>query len=552
MNQKSLLNCLILLLTISFTPASSLMAYTPDAPIIIDGPSGTCEPKTEICGDGVDQDCNGSDLLCPGNDRDRDGYTSSQDCDDGNRKVYPGVSVSCQASCGTGTQTCQASGSFSTCSCTPLCEATNGGKCYYISKLTGSDSNPGTFNAPWKTYLNFVTYYSTSDRPANWVNLQAGDVVYFMSGVYTETYSYQSNTRAIFFRGLNRSSPVTLKAYPGANPVFSPDQPTSAMYFLQSGNIHIDGLELLDADTSAFKVNESSNIELRNSRIHQTDGVDNHNLAGVFISSSQHINVHHNFIHDNYDRTNADTGGNKTENSRNIVLFRGGHNRIHHNVIFQTPPITATKTGGCITYKHSSDISNATFEVDHNIFWNCAFNAIGSGTWHSRIHHNLIIDSGPITFKDFGGLTHNEDNIVEYNTIVRTYGLSYIPTTAWGAIGNLTYRNNIVTDEQVYNPAVQGIIRVSVYGSDALYNDVIGGNKVNFNSNCYHNPNSTPLFNIFGRNGGNYGVLGHVYDFASWQGAGYGANSAQTNPQLDQFFVPQNSSCANKGWYAGE
>ena len=552
MNHTSFPYLLAFLFGASFLPLSFSFAYTPDAPIIIDGPAGTCEPKAEICGDGVDQDCNGSDLLCPGSDKDRDGFSDSQDCDDGNRRVYPGVSVSCQASCGTGTQSCQANGAFSSCSCTPLCEATAGGKCYYVSKLTGSDSNSGTFNSPWKTYLNFLSYYSTSDRPANWVNLSAGDVVYFMSGVYDETYSYQNNRRAIFFRGLNPASPITLKAYPGANPVLSPREATSAVYIFQSSNLLIDGLEILDADTTAFIVSESSHIELRNSRIHQTDGVDNNNLSGVYLTNAQHVNLHHNFIHDNYDRTNSDTGGNKTENSRNIVLFRGGYNRIHHNVIFQTPPISSPKSGGCITHKHSSDINNATFEVDHNIFWNCAFNSIGSGTWHSRIHHNLIIDSAPITLKDFGGLTHNEDNIVEFNTIVRTNALRYEPSTSWGPIGNFTFRNNLVSDNQTYNTAIDGIARIWVYGSDTLYNDIVGGNKLSFTNNCYYNPNSSPLFNLFGRNGGSYGVLGQVYNITAWQADGYDAGSQVVDPQLDQFFVPQNSACANKGWYAGE
>ncbi len=40
---------------------------------------------TEICGDGIDQDSDGVDLLCPGDDKDYDGFPSDQDCDDTNR-----------------------------------------------------------------------------------------------------------------------------------------------------------------------------------------------------------------------------------------------------------------------------------------------------------------------------------------------------------------------------------------------------------------------------------------------------------------------------------
>ncbi len=51
---------------------------------------------SEICGDGIDQDCNGSDLVCQTDpndvDDDGDGYTENQgDCDDNNQLVYPGA-----------------------------------------------------------------------------------------------------------------------------------------------------------------------------------------------------------------------------------------------------------------------------------------------------------------------------------------------------------------------------------------------------------------------------------------------------------------------------
>jgi len=45
----------------------------------------------EICGDGIDQDCNGSDLTCPGEiDNDGDGYKVSQgDCNDNDPAIHP-------------------------------------------------------------------------------------------------------------------------------------------------------------------------------------------------------------------------------------------------------------------------------------------------------------------------------------------------------------------------------------------------------------------------------------------------------------------------------
>ena len=53
----------------------------------------------EICGDGIDQDCDGKDKVCgqePVSDKDGDGYTTDQgDCNDNNKAIHPGVNEIC-------------------------------------------------------------------------------------------------------------------------------------------------------------------------------------------------------------------------------------------------------------------------------------------------------------------------------------------------------------------------------------------------------------------------------------------------------------------------
>jgi hypothetical protein len=53
----------------------------------------------EICGDGIDQDCSGSDLSCTCPDNDSDGFPSvacgGTDCDDNNAAVHPGAAEVC-------------------------------------------------------------------------------------------------------------------------------------------------------------------------------------------------------------------------------------------------------------------------------------------------------------------------------------------------------------------------------------------------------------------------------------------------------------------------
>jgi hypothetical protein len=222
--------------------------------------------------------------------------------------------------------------------------ATGDSKCYYVDSVNGNNNNPGTFDQPWTSYLKFVSYYTENldgkscavlavlvhQYVFSAVKLSDGDFVYFMPGGYSHTYTYDGSTSGLFLRGVNPTVPITLKAYPNGLVTMSPAG-IPAISLLQSSNIVIEGFEVTAPSYRAgIFIAEVTNVTIRNCWVHDIDGVDNNNIAGIHLLTSYNGHVHHNRIHDNYDRTNADTGGEKTPSSRNVVLFKGGDNRILH------------------------------------------------------------------------------------------------------------------------------------------------------------------------------------------------------------------------------
>ena len=62
------------------------------------------------------------------------------------------------------------------------------GMTFYVDASTGSDSNPGTQAAPLASYLPFVSAYGQSDSNIGRIELQPGDEVVLLAGVYDETF----------------------------------------------------------------------------------------------------------------------------------------------------------------------------------------------------------------------------------------------------------------------------------------------------------------------------------------------------------------------------
>lgn len=460
------------------------------------------------------------------------------------------------------------SGQFETAGQHP-CEAVSGGHCYYIDAVYGSDSAAGSESAPWKSLKKIFSFYQAQYRPAGWVALQAGDVVYLKNGIYSDVthpgtdsgaaFSPNGGPFTLYLRHVNGTSaaPITIKAFPGHKPVLDNNKGGTGIQIHQCSWLKLQGLEIRNTLQNGLWVTESNDIVADSLKVHDIDGVDNDNLAGIHFVDSFNLEVASSTLYDNYDRTNADTNGNATENSSDMVVFRGGNVNVHDSLFYQTPAVTAPKTGACLKYKHASDDPAAAFTVHHNVFKNCRFYAMGVGTANTNFHHNVVIGGYGVQSRDLGGLTHQTNQLFEYNTFYNVQmPFEMIPVINWRNTSfpndpqNIRFQNNIVIDAASSYNQEAATVNIGTYISDALY-DIIKP-QLFLQNNCYSGA-ITPKFNLgAANNGGTYGSKGGAYSLSSWQSLGFDQGSVIDTPSFlnaagGDFRLQSGSPCSGKG-----
>src|SRR5690606_19757459 len=117
-------------------------------------------------------------------------------------------------------------------------------------------------------------------KPNNAVDLEPGDVVYLLGGTYADVYNYSGYEQVARFRNVNG---LRLRAYPGENPVIEPASDADGIVIAQSEDVEISGIEIRGAWGSGLHISETENVRISHVHIHDTDGVDNDNIAGLYI-----------------------------------------------------------------------------------------------------------------------------------------------------------------------------------------------------------------------------------------------------------------------------
>ncbi|MHC4741534.1 MAG: right-handed parallel beta-helix repeat-containing protein [Planctomycetota bacterium] len=455
-----------------------------------------------------------------------------------------------------------------------LCANTHGSN-YYIDPIKGDDGGTGDISSPWRSFRNVISYYKPDYRPPGWVQLKGGDCIYLAGGRYSETFHpgqwkkgpTGGGSFIAYFRGLkaDKDNPFRIEVLPGQKAVIDPNGRGIGLSIFQSSNWRVEGIEVANAYGRGISLNESQEIRISNSRIRDTDGVDNNNIAGLYITDCWNVEIHDSIFNDNYDRTCADTAGRATENSTNVVIFggmRGGNITIRNCLIYQSLPLSDKLSGGGIKYKHASRVPGSYFRVYENVFKNCKFFAFGSGTANTHFHHNIIARGSGISSRDFGGVTHQTNQVFEYNTIYNAPGFHMNPTTRWrnekfpDDPKGIVFRNNIVVDSAGKYSFERGMVAIGTYMPDDTYEIIVG--QLKFENNCYFNPRLPVQFNIAA--GFNYRdgyQSGNKYSLKQWQEKfGYDAGSIEANPLFvdadrADFTLRPDSPSRNMGRYAG-
>ena len=440
------------------------------------------------------------------------------------------------------------------------------GRCYYIDAVGGDDGNDGSVGRPWRSFGNVITYYKPEYRPEGWVELQAGDCVCLMDGVYDKLFhpgawkegAGGGGLFVAYFRGRRGESDrqFHLKAYSGHKPVIDGGGKGIGISIFQSSCWAVEGVEVRNAWQRGISLNESKEIKLHDVHIHDTDGVDNNNIAGLYITGCRDVEVYDCVFNDNYDRTCADTQGRPTENSCNVVVFAGtdgGDITIHDCLIYNragalsADGVGSRRAGGGIKYKHASRIPESYFHVHHNRFSNCRFFAFGSGTANTHFHDNIIVGPTGISSRDFGGVTHQVNQVFENNIIYVTgspgavgSAFQFNPTTRWRNDDfredpkDIVFKDNIVYDRGNRYSNERGIVTVGTYMSDDVYDATV--KQLRLEGNSYYNPKKELQFNIAA--GFNYKDgyrKGGVYSMDEWRKEyGYDMSSRRADPlELD-------------------
>ncbi len=210
---------------------------------------------------------------------------------------------------------------------------------YYVSP-TGSDSNPGTFEKPFKNWDKVISV------------VKPGDLVYLRGGIYSHSTKDKGSACYLVGKSGLAGSYIKFWAYPGETPILDcKNKPlVSGQGIFLTGNYwHIKGIEVINMLQGYSATNTSTvvrGITIKNSSNNIFENIKIHNIQGIGMgmteNSTQNL-IKNSDFYDNYDQLTINYAG---------VPYHGGNADGVHLRAYKGSTNTIK---GCRFYNNSDD-----------------------------------------------------------------------------------------------------------------------------------------------------------------------------------------------------
>jgi hypothetical protein len=346
----------------------------------------------------------------------------------------------------------------------PIKLSASAGNQYYVSP-SGSDTNTGTIDVPFKTIQHGITV------------MLPGDTLLVRQGTYNEAikFYYKANSTNQYFTLSNY--PGEIVTIDGTEIAFSSAQ-EGLVYVMKTNWVHISGLRVINSNMAGVYIGYSDNILIDHMYTHDTV------KSGISAWGSNHVTVSHNEItlacnpHPNYPQS-----------EENISFDNVSFGLIEYNYVHEGANINGGAGGEGINLKDGvQDTEVAYNKVDLSRSDKHYSTRLGFGidAWNGRpterikIHDNIAVNDfwGFIVSSEQGSEVHD---VVVYNNLALNNigdgtGVGFgIPV--WGGTKDGWKRNIQFTHNTAVGNSV-GFRNVSPLNENVLVSDnIFSGNK---------------------------------------------------------------------------